>query len=78
MKSIIAKSGYKAMPERVQSFPPRQMQTDPCSHTLEITENGTRKSIRYMDGDVPKALSELVKDIAAVIDRYPWEQDASP
>ncbi|MEK7859694.1 MAG: hypothetical protein AAB320_11205 [Elusimicrobiota bacterium] len=73
LAAIVAGSGFSAMPEHVGSYPPRREQTDPCSHTLEVSTGGKTKAVSYIDGDVPADLAGLVHRIGLVLDRYPWE-----
>lgn len=78
LSSIMVKSDFQSMPERVESFPPRYEQTDACSRSLEFSGGGIDKTIHYRDGDVPDSLTRLLKDIQAVLDRYSWEEDFYP
>lgn len=75
---IVAASNFKTFPERVQSFPPRYEQTDPCDHSLEITADGVTKRVSYHDGDVPKDLADFVGRLNLVIERGSWEPDVYP
>lgn len=78
LSAVVAKSGYRKMPERAESFPPRHDQTDACSRSLEITRGGKIKRISYSDGDVPEDLRRLVAAIAAIVERHAWERDLYP
>ena len=75
---IVAESDFKTFPERVESFPPKYEQTDPCDHSLEITADGVTKRVSYRDGDVPKDLADFVGKLNQVIDRVSWEPDVYP
>ena len=78
LSAVLARSDYKSMPGRAESFPPRHDVSDACSRTLEISSGGVVKSISYSDGDVPDDLARLVKEIDGIADRVPWEEDAYP
>lgn len=78
LSAVLARSDYKSMPERAESYPPRHQQTDACSRTLEIASAGVVKAISYRDGDVPDSLSRLVQEIDRIVDRYSWQEDVYP
>ena len=75
---IVAASNFKTFPERVESYPPKHEQTDPCDHSLEITADGVTKTVSYRDGDVPKDLADFVGQLNLVIGRGDWEPDVYP
>jgi hypothetical protein len=78
LSRIVAASDYKTFPERAESYPPKNEQTDACSHSLEITADGVTKTVSYRDGDVPQYLADLLKQIDLVIERGSWEADVYP
>jgi hypothetical protein len=81
----LERSGFRKLPERVESFPPKFERTDPCSHLLEITARGATKRVYYSDADVPKSLEDVLGVIHKTLDQgewqpdvYPWERPRSP
>ncbi|MBI5595882.1 MAG: hypothetical protein HY928_07325 [Elusimicrobia bacterium] len=78
LAEAVAKSGYRSMPDRAESFPPRYDQTDPCSRSLEVSEGGKTKRISFHDGDVPDDLARLVQAIDRILDKTAWEPDVYP